>query len=94
MIISNFDSIQWEMTLKNKIIVSQVKVTKLLHRYEDYGATQDIEIDQDNRFMLITYYGYYETHYQYINAIYDLKDLFNSNDESYMNTYIMESFPS
>lgn len=59
MIISNFDSIQWEMTLKNKIIVSQVKVTKLLHRYEDYGATQDIEIDQDNRFMLITYYGYY-----------------------------------
>lgn len=67
-------------------------MTKIIHRYGDFGVTTDVSVDFDQRFMSITYYGFYEADYQYINAIYDLTDIYMGHDEPYYNCYIMQSF--
>lgn len=83
------------MKLSNKIIISDVKVEKVIRRYGDFGATQDVSLDGSGRFMLITYYGLIDTYYQYIHAVYDLQDVHpGPNNEPYSNCFIMSSLES
>lgn len=45
--------------------------------------------------MVITYYGLFDNHYQYIHAVYDLMDTFQGiQDEPLQNCYIMETVMS
>jgi hypothetical protein len=90
MIARNFDSFRWVLKLKNKVIIYEAYVDMVVHRYGDFGATEDINIDSSKRYMVMTYFGQINDQYQYINAIYDLRDLHKGpNDEPYLNCYIM-----
>ncbi len=58
-VISNFDSIEWIVNIRNRVIVNDIKVNKIFHRYGDFAATTDLSLDYEQRFMTITYYGFY-----------------------------------
>lgn len=44
-LIRSFNSFEWKIELKNKVIITSVKVVRVIHRYGDLGATQDISVD-------------------------------------------------
>lgn len=56
-IVRNFNSFEWVLTLRNKFIISEAKINKIIHRYGDFGATQDVSFEENGRFMILTYYG-------------------------------------
>lgn len=89
--ILNFNSFQWVFKLRNGVVVYEITIEKVIHRYGDFGATESISFGHEDRFMMITYYGFKGDVYEYVHAVYDLTDGHKGN-EPYVNCFIMESF--
>lgn len=91
-LVSSFNSLRWVLSLKNEVVVVNISVTSMLHRYGDFTSAQEISVDPSGRFIALTYFGEYKGKNQYIHAVYDLQDCAKSEmSDSYNSCYIMQT---